>query len=80
MTAVQRSRKLTTSGSTIGELLDHPAARAILEKAMPKMLQQGDARIEKARKFTLNVSMHHAGLTEEDLEKISKQLAAISEE
>lgn len=74
--AAHRSKTLSTSRSTVGELLDHPAARAILEKAMPAMLQ--NARIDKARKFTLDVIMHHAGLTEEDLVRINEQLAAIS--
>ncbi|KAL1890314.1 hypothetical protein Sste5346_008316 [Sporothrix stenoceras] len=80
ISSAQRSKKLSTSGCTVGELLDHPAARAILEKAMPKTLEQDGARIEKARKYSLDMIIHHAGLTEEDLVRIDDQLAQIPAE
>ncbi|CAK7207182.1 hypothetical protein SEUCBS139899_009990 [Sporothrix eucalyptigena] len=75
MDAAKTTMRFSTSGSTVGELLDHPAARAILEQGMPGMMQ--DARIDKARMFTLDLIMRHAGLTGEDLARINKKLAAI---
>ncbi|CAK7215109.1 hypothetical protein SBRCBS47491_002370 [Sporothrix bragantina] len=75
MDAAKATMRFSTSGSTVGELLSHPASKAILEQEIPDIMQ--NPRIDKARMFTLDLIMRHAGLTEEDLARINKKLAAI---
>ena len=43
--------KLSTADSTIGDLLDNPAAKAVLTKHLPALV--GNAQIEMARSMTL---------------------------
>ena len=69
--------KLTTAVTTIGDLLDNPAAKAVLEKHLPALV--GNAQIEMARSMTLKQIQGMAGdmLSDEVLAKVDADLAAI---
>ena len=69
--------KLSTADSTIGDLLDNPAAKAVLTKHLPALV--GNAQIEMARSMTLKQIQPMAGdlLSDEVLAKIDMDLAAI---
>ena len=69
--------KLTTADTTIGDLLDNPAAKAVLEKHLPALV--GNAQIEMARGMTLKQIQPMAGdmLSDELLAKVDLDLAAI---
>jgi para-nitrobenzyl esterase len=69
--------KLSTADSTIGDLLDNPAAKAVLMKHVPALA--GNAQIEMARSMTLKQIQPMAGdaLSDEVLAKIDMDLAAI---
>jgi hypothetical protein len=75
--AAAPAAKLSTSTSTIGDLLDNPAAKAVLMKHVPALA--GNAQIEMARSMTLKQIQSYAGdsLTDEVLAKIDLDLAAI---
>ena len=69
--------KLSTADSTIGDLLDNPAAKAVLVKHLPALV--GNAQIEMARSMTLKQIQPMAGelLSDEVLAKIDMDLAVI---
>jgi len=66
------------SDSEIGEMMDDPAARVILEKYLPKTT--GDAKFKMARGFTLDFIAKHdqfGEMTEENLAVVQRELAAL---
>jgi hypothetical protein len=69
--------KFSTASSTIGDLLDNAATKAVLTKYVPALV--GNAQIEMARSMTLKQIQSYAGdsLTDEVLAKIDLDLAAI---
>jgi hypothetical protein len=69
--------KLSTADTTIGDLLDNPAAKAVLEKHLPALV--GNAQIEMARSMTLKQIQPMAGdmLSDELLAKVDLDLATI---
>ena len=71
------SVKLSTAETTIGTLLDNPAAKAVLMKHVPALA--GNAQIEMARSMTFKQIQSYAGdaLSDEVLAKIDLDLAAI---
>lgn len=68
---------MTTADTTIGDMLDNPAAKAVLMKHVPALA--GNAQIEMARSMTLKQiqPMAGEGLSDEVLAKIDLDLAAI---
>ena len=70
--------KFSTATTTIGELLDNPATKAVLEKYAAAMV--GNPQIDMARAMTLKQIQGFAGdaLTDEVLAKIDADLAAIT--
>lgn len=63
--------------SPIGVLLDHPAARAVLEKYLPEIVAQA-AESEPARNMTLRGAQHFsADITSELLQKIDEELSEL---
>ena len=75
--AAARAAKYTTADTTIGDLLDDPAAKAIVEKAVPGFTSQG--QIEMARGMTLRAIQAFApdDLTDERLNQIDAELAKL---
>ncbi|QZP09925.1 hypothetical protein K5X80_14470 [Caenibius sp. WL] len=75
--AAVRAAKYTTADTTIGDLLDDPAAKAIVEKAVPGFTSQG--QIEMARGMTLRAIQAFApdDLTDERLNQIDAELAKL---
>lgn len=69
--------KYTTADTTIGDLLDDPAAKAIVEKAVPGFTSEG--QIEMARGMTLRAIQAFApdDLTDERLDQIDAELAEL---
>lgn len=67
----------STADTTIGDLLDNAATKAVLEKHVPAMV--GNAQIEMARGMTLKQIQAFAGdaLSDDVLAKIDADLAAI---
>lgn len=67
----------STSTSSIGDLLDNPATKAVLEKRVPELV--GNAQIEMARGLTLKAIQAYAGdaLSDEKLAAIDADLAKI---
>lgn len=75
--AAAPAAKFSTASSTIGDLLDNAAAKAVLEKHLPALV--GNAQIEMARTMTLKQIQGMAGdmLSDEALAKVDADLAAI---
>ena len=75
--AAARAAKYTTADTTIGDLLDDPAAKAIVEKAVPGFT--GNGQIEMARGMTLRAIQAFApdDLTDERLNQIDAELAKL---
>lgn len=69
--------KYSTAATTIGELIDNPATKAVLEKHMPAMLS--NPQIDMARTMTLKQIQGFAGdmMSDEVLAKVDADLAAI---
>lgn len=69
---------LSTTDTTIGDLLDNPPAKAVLAKHIPAMIE--NSQIDMARSMTLKQIQGFAGdaLTDEVLAKIDVDLAALS--
>lgn len=70
----------SVSETRIGTLMDDSAARAILEKYLPKTI--ADSRFNMARMFTLTfIQAHdeHGELTDETLKKVEVELAKLAE-
>lgn len=67
----------STADTTIGDLLDNAATKAVLEKHVPAMV--GNAQIEMARGMTLKQIQAFAGdgLSDDVLARIDVDLAAI---
>lgn len=75
--AAATATALNTTDTTIGDLLDNPAARAVLMKHIPEVVSnQG---IDMARAMTLRQIQSFAAdvLTDEKLAQIDTDLAAI---
>ncbi len=75
--AAAPAAKLSTADTTIGDLLDNPAAKAVLARHIPALIE--NAQIDMARSMTLKQIQGFAGdaLTDEVLAKIDTDLAAI---
>lgn len=71
------AKRYTTADSTIGELLDDPAAKAVLVKYVPQFAEGG--QIDMARGLTLKQVQSYASdmLTDETLGKIDYDLAKL---
>jgi hypothetical protein len=69
--------KFSTATTTIGELIDNPATKAVLEKHLTALV--GNPQIEMARGMTLKQVQGFAGdqLSDEVLAKVDADLAAI---
>jgi hypothetical protein len=67
----------TVEDSTLGDLLDSPATKAVLAKNIPDLLAKDG--IDRARGMTLAALQQYASdmLTDEKLKAIDKELAAI---
>ncbi|RVX74015.1 hypothetical protein B0A52_01846 [Exophiala mesophila] len=73
---VNYTNQFSISGSSMGELLDNPDARAILEEEIPLVLQ--DPRLEKARMYTLEMLGHRfPGVAQGKLDVINAKLMAL---
>lgn len=68
----------STSASPLGDLLDNPAAKAVLEKHVPQLIS--NESIQQARSLTLKGLQTYAGdlLTDAILAAIDADLAKIS--
>ena len=68
---------MTTEATTLGELLDNPASKAVLEKHAPALTQGG--QIDQARGITLKILQGFMGdaLTDDVLAAIDADLAMI---
>jgi hypothetical protein len=75
--AAAPASKFSTAGTTIGELIDNPATKAVLEKHLAALV--GNPQIEMARGMTLKQVQGFAGdqLSDEVLAKVDADLAAI---
>ncbi|MBW8755737.1 MAG: hypothetical protein JF595_16635 [Sphingomonadales bacterium] len=71
------AKPYSTAESTVGELLDDPAAKAVLVKYVPALATS--AQIDMARGLTLKALQGYAGdmLTDETLGKIDYDLAKL---
>ena len=67
----------STEDTTIGELLDDPKAKAVLEKLIPEFVNA--ERVDESRGFTLRSIQQYAPeiLTDEALDKIDAELAKV---
>jgi hypothetical protein len=74
---VERGKtKYSTGETTIGELIDNPATRAILMEEIPNIVNH--PRIEKGRPYTFDIIAHHLdGLDHDTLARINKRLAEV---
>lgn len=67
---------LNTTDTTIGDLLDNEAARAVLQEHVPDLV--GNPQIEMARSMTLkSIQAYAPDLTDEKLAAIDADLAEI---
>jgi para-nitrobenzyl esterase len=68
---------MTTDTTTLGELLDNPASKAVLVKHAPQLTQGG--QIDQARPMTLKALQPFMAdsLTDDVLTKIDADLAAL---
>jgi hypothetical protein len=75
--AAAAAKPYTTAETTVGELPDDPAAKAVLMKYVPQLA--GSAQIDMARGLTLKALQGYAGdmLTDETLGKIDYDLAKL---
>jgi para-nitrobenzyl esterase len=75
--AAPAAKPYTTAETAIGDLLDDPAAKAILVKYVPGLATSG--QIDMARGLTLKALQGYAGdmLTDETLGKIDYDLAKL---
>lgn len=69
--------KFTTAGSSMGDLLDNPAAKAVLEKHVPQLV--ANPQMAMARALTLKQIQGYAGdaVSDDLLAKIDADLAKI---
>ena len=75
--APAQAPKYTSADTEIGTLLDDPAARAILERAIPGMT--GNDQIDMARSMTLKMIQPHAAdqITDAKLHEIDAEFAKL---
>jgi len=75
--AAEAAPKFSTTTSTIGDLIDNAATKAVLEKHMPALI--GNPQMEMARGMTLKQIQGFAGdaMSDELLAKVDADLAAI---
>lgn len=69
--------KISTSDTSLGDLLDNPAAKAVLQKHIPDMIS--NPQIEMGRSMTLRQLQSYAGdvLTDEKLNQIDGELGKL---
>jgi len=69
---------MTAETTRIGDLLDHPEARAILERHLPDVVNSD--QIEMARPMTLKMIQAYApdSITDEKLAAVDADLAALA--
>jgi para-nitrobenzyl esterase len=68
--------KMNTSTTTLGELLDNPASKAVLVKYAPVLTQGG--QVDQARPMTLKaLQQYMPDLSDDTLGKIDADLAKI---
>jgi hypothetical protein len=74
--AAPAAAKLSTGETSLGDLLDNAAAKAVLEKNAPMLTAGG--QIDQARPMTIkSLQQYIPTLTDELLAKIDAELAAI---
>ena len=74
--AAPAAAKLTTGATTLGDLLDNAAAKAVLTKHAPMLTEGG--QIDQARPMTIkSLQQYIPTLTDELLAKIDAELAQI---
>lgn len=75
--AAAPAAKYSTAATTIGDLLDNPATKAVLDKHMPALAT--NPQLDMARSMTLKQIQGFAGdmLSDEVLAKVDADLAAI---
>ena len=75
--AADAAAPMTTEATTLGELLDNPASKAVLEKHAPVLTQGG--QIDQARPMTLKALQQYMAqaLTDDVLKKIDEDLAKL---
>jgi hypothetical protein len=76
-TTAASSATYSTTASTLGDLLDNPATKAVLQKHVPELV--ANPQIEMGRGMTLKTLQSYAGdtLTDEKLAAIDADLAQI---
>lgn len=68
--------QFSISGSSVGELLDNPMSRAILEEEIPHVVS--DSRLEKAKMYTFEMLGHRLpGVGPDTLDRINARLLAL---
>jgi para-nitrobenzyl esterase len=74
--AAPAAGKMNTSTTTLGELLDNPASKAVLVKYAPVLTQGG--QVDQARPMTLKaLQQYMPDLSDDTLGKIDADLAKI---
>jgi para-nitrobenzyl esterase len=74
--AAPAAAKMNTSTTTLGDLLDNPASKAVLAKYAPALTQGG--QVDQARPMTLkSLQQYMPDLTDEVLGKMDAELAKI---
>jgi hypothetical protein len=75
--ASAKAAKFNTADSTIGDLLDNPAAKAVLEKHLPQIVS--NPQMSMVRALTLKQIQGYAGdaVSDEALAKVDADLAKI---
>ena len=74
--AAPAAGKMNTSTTTLGELLDNPASKAVLAKYVPTLTQGG--QVDQARPMTLkSLQQYMPDLSDDTLGKIDAELAKI---
>lgn len=65
--------------SRLGDVLDNPKARAVLEKHVPQLKDVSPAMLALARPMTLKqvAAFPQAGLSEDTMDAILKELAQV---
>lgn len=76
-TAAAAPAALNTADTPLGDLLDNPASKAVLQKHIPDMIS--NPQIEMGRSMSLKQLQNYAGdvLTDEKLAEIDAELAKL---
>jgi hypothetical protein len=74
--AAPAAAKMTTAATTLGDLLDNPASKAVLTKYAPALTAGG--QVDQARPMTVKaLQQYMPDLTDEVLAKMDAELAQI---